>query len=108
MAEEKELDLKVVARKIAQASQDGYTDWEIDQALYTSYPQLLSKDAYDGGTGEYIDGSAYREFIMVMAQEKAPRSELKYFANLAHNFLDTATFGLGKKVAAVEVVVVCC
>ena len=96
---EKEFNLKEVAEKIAQASQDGYTDWEIDQALFENYPSLVGKDAYDEH-GEYIEGSTYREFIREMADLKAPRSELKYYANLAHNFLDTATFGLGKKVAA--------
>ena len=97
--EEKELNLKEVAEKIAQASQDGYTDWEIDQALFENYPSLIGKDAYDEH-GEYIPGASYKEFILEIAREKAPRGTGRYFANLAHNWLDTATFGTGKRVAA--------
>jgi len=102
---EKEFNLREVAEKIAQASQDGYTDWEIDQSLFENYPNLVVKEAYDEH-GEYIDGSTYREFIMEMAREKAPRGTKRYFLNLTHNFLDTATFGLGKKVAALTASVI--
>jgi len=106
MAEGKKFNLKEVAEKIAQASQDGYTDWEIDQSLFENYPHILvGKDNYDE-YGEYIEGSSYKKFIQEMAELKAPRDELKYYANLAHNFLDTATFGLGKKVAALTASVI--
>ena len=66
MAEEKEFNLKEVAEKIAQASQDGYSDWEIDQALFENYPQLVLKGNYDEH-GEYIEGPTYRDFIREMA-----------------------------------------
>ena len=102
---EKEFNLREVAEKIAQASEDGYTDWEIDQSLFENYPQLVGKGNYDEH-GEYIEGSTYREFIMEMAREKAPRGSKRYFLNLAHNFLDTATFGLGKKLAALTASVI--
>lgn len=94
-----DLDLKDIAEQIAQFSQDGHTDYEIDQGLAEVYPELVTKNAYDKH-GKYIDGSAYREFLLEVAREKAPRGTTKYFANLAHNWLDTATFGQGKKVAA--------
>ena len=102
---EKEFNLREVAEKIARASEDGYTDWEIDQSLFENYPNLVGKGNYDEH-GEYIEGSTYREFIMEMAREKAPRGTKRYFLNLAHNFLDTATFGLGKKVAALTASVI--
>ena len=94
-----ELDLKNIAEQIAQFSQDGHTDYEIDQGLSEVYPELVTKNAYDKN-GRYIAGSTYREFLLEVAREKAPRGTTKYFANLAHNWLDTATFGQGKKVAA--------
>ena len=94
-----ELDLKNIAEQIAQFSEDGHTDWEIDQGLAEVYPELVTKNAYDKN-GRYIDGAAYREFLLEVAREKAPRGTVKYIANLAHNWLDTATFGMGKRAAA--------
>ena len=97
--------LKSIAEQLAQFSSEDYTDDEIDESLFETYPELQSKDNYDEHGG-YIRGSTYRNFIREMADLKAPRGELKYYANLAHNFLDTATFGLGKKVAALTASVI--
>lgn len=105
MAEDRELDLKEIAEKIAAASQQGYSDYDIDEALFDAYPELVLKDSYDEH-GEYIPGSSYREFVKEMAREKAPRGTKRYFLNLAHNFLDTATFGFGKKLAALTASVI--
>ena len=91
--------LKSIAEQLAKFSSEDYTDDEIDESLFNTYPELQSKDNYDEHGG-YVRGSTYRNFIREMADLKAPRGELKYYANLAHNFLDTATFGFGKKVAA--------
>jgi hypothetical protein len=97
--------LKDIAEQVAQFSEDGHTDDEIDEGLFETYPELQTKDNYDEN-GEYIVGSTYREFIMEMAREKAPRGSKRYFLNLAHNFLDTATFGFGKKLAALTASVI--
>ena len=83
--------LKDIAEQVAQFSADGHTDDEIDEGLFEVYPELQTKDNYDEN-GEYIVGSTYREFIMEMARETAPRGTQRYFTNLAHNFLATATF----------------
>ena len=98
--EEKKFDIKAISERILKASQDGYSDYEIDEALYKNYPQLLNKGSYDGKSGDYIPGSSYREFLLEVEREKRPRGTSRYFANVAHNFLDTATFGMGKRIAA--------
>ena len=102
MAEERKLNIQEVSDKILKALQDGYSDYEIDQALIQGYPQLLNKGSYDK-TGEYIPGAGYREFLLEVEREKRPRGTTRYYANVAHNFLDTATFGLGKRLAALLV-----
>ena len=102
MAEERKLNIQEVSDKILKALQDGYSDYEIDQALIQGYPQLLNKGSYDK-TGEYIPAAGYREFLLEVEREKRPRGTTRYFANVAHNFLDTATFGLGKRLAALLV-----
>ena len=97
--------LKSIAEQLAQFSSEDYTDDEIDESLFDTYPELHSKENYDKH-GDYIRGSTYKNFIQEMADYKMPRGEKRYFLNLAHNFLDTATFGLGKKVAALTASVI--
>jgi hypothetical protein len=97
MAED--LDLKQVADQISGFTLEGYSDYEIDQALSEGYPEFTNKDSYDKH-GEYIVGSAYKNFYVEMSKKIAPRGTVRYFQGLARNWLDTATFGTAKKVAA--------
>ena len=99
MAELTSEDLKSIAEQIISLTKKGHSDSEIDQGLAKYYPELLSKDSYDKHGG-YVIGGAYSEYLKQVEREKTPRGSKRYFTNLGNNWMDTATFGMGKRVVA--------
>ena len=85
MAEERKLNIQEVSDKILKALQDGYSDYEIDQALIQGYPQLLNKGSYDK-TGEYIPGAGYREFLLEVEGKKDQGEQLDILLMLPTTF----------------------